>query len=238
MGNAEAGRIAAAPEGPTRTVEHLVASLQERISDGEFEVGSWIRQERLATEYGVSRMPIREALHRLQALGVVELIANRGAQVKIPSFRDVAEAFEVRGVLEGHAAYLAASHSTQKDIDQLRAACKSFLGAVAEAEKGTTGSPRPLWYAANSQFHGTVISAAGNEQLSLSIEALHHRIPRNLTWAALGSDPRLLAANADEHVRIAEAIEGRDGARARELTIEHSAHARQLIERHLAKNRS
>lgn len=236
MADAETGRVAVVPKERTRTVEYLVASLQERISDGEFEVGSWIRQERLATEYGVSRMPIREALHRLQALGVVELIANRGAQVKLPSFRDVAETFEVRGVLEGHAAYLAASHSTQKDIDSLRAACASFFEAVTEAEKGATGSPRPHWYSANSQFHGTVISAAGNTQLSLSIEALHHRMPRNLTWAALGADPRLLAANAAEHVRIADAIEGRDGVLARELTIEHSVHARELIERHLAKS--
>lgn len=237
MSKAEGVHLAGtAPEVRTRTVEYLVGSLQERISDGEFEVGSWIRQERLATEYGVSRMPIREALHRLQALGVVELIANRGARVKLPSYRDVAEVFEVRGVLEGHAAYLASLHSTQQDIEQLRKACASFAEVVTEAEKGAAGSPRPLWYAANSLFHGTVINAAGNSELKISIDALHHRMPRNLTWAALGGDPRLLAANANEHVRIVEAIEARDAELARALTIEHSSHARELIERHLAKS--
>ncbi|MET4620714.1 DNA-binding GntR family transcriptional regulator [Arthrobacter sp. 2762] len=220
-------------EGRAKTVESLVDALQERISDGEFGVGSWIRQERLAEEYGVSRMPIREALHRLQALGVVEIIANRGARVQMPSMRDIAEAYEVRGVLEGHAAYRAARSSTQADIDNLHQAVKWFNDAVGKARSGSKTAAKDLWYKANELFHATVIQAAGNSQLSASISALHHRMPRNLTWAALGGDPRLLADNAQEHMRIAEAIETRNAEVARQLTVEHSAHARELVEIHV-----
>lgn len=218
-----------------KTVESLVDALQERISDGEFGVGSWIRQERLAEEYGVSRMPIREALHRLQALGVVEIVANRGARVQLPSMRDIAEAYEVRGVLEGHAAYRAARACTQADIDRLHQAGDWFDEAAAKARAGSKAAAKDLWYKANELFHSTVIEAAGNAQLSTSISALHHRMPRNLTWSALGGDPRLLANNAAEHRKIAEAIENRDAQSARELTIEHSAQARELVEIHVQR---
>jgi len=220
-------------EGRARTVDFLVNALQERISDGEFGVGSWIRQERLAEEFGVSRMPIREALHRLQALGVVEIVANRGARVKMPSMRDIAEAFEVRGVLEGHAAFRAARGCTQAEMDKLHQAGQWFEAAAEEARKGSNEKAKELWYKANELFHGTVIQASGNRQLSLSINALHHRMPRNLTWSALGGDPRLLSDNAEEHLRIADAIEERDSELARKLTIEHSARARELVEIHV-----
>ena len=70
---------------------------------GEIPVGSWLRQERLAAEYGVSRTPIREAIRKLQASGAVEMVPHRGALVRGPSLRDILESYMVRAELEGFA---------------------------------------------------------------------------------------------------------------------------------------
>ncbi|GAA5040798.1 DNA-binding GntR family transcriptional regulator [Thermocatellispora tengchongensis] len=220
------------PRDQDRLVAGLVNALQDRISTGDIKIGSWIRQERIAQEYGVSRTPVREALRQLDALGVVEIVANRGARVKLPSIRDITEAFEVRGVLEGHAACLAARNITQAQLDVLRETDGIFREAVRHARSGGEDSraeSRALWYRANDAFHATIVTACGNRQLQLTLETLHHRMPRNLTWSALDGDPRLLEENAEEHVRIADAIDRRDGERARELIMAHTQRAQELI---------
>ncbi|WP_162795043.1 GntR family transcriptional regulator [Nonomuraea lactucae] len=215
-----------------RLVAGLVNALQDRISEGDIKIGSWIRQERIAQEYGVSRTPVREALRQLEALGVVEMVANRGARVTLPSVRAITEAFEVRGVLEGHAACLAARNITQAQLDVLHEMNGIFREAVRYARAGDEESlakARTLWYRANDTFHATIVAACGNRQLQLTLETLHHRMPRNLSWTALNGDPRLLGENADEHAQIATAIDGRDGELARQHVMHHSRRAQELI---------
>ncbi|GAA2331833.1 GntR family transcriptional regulator [Streptomyces sparsogenes] len=215
-----------------RLVGSLVDALQDRIGEGEIGVGSWIRQDRIAEEYGVSRTPVREALRQLEALGVVEIIANRGARVKLPSMRDIAQAFEVRGVLEGHAAWLAARNIGQSQLDLLKETGAWFEDVIGWAARGTEDAmakARADWFRANGTFHATVIAASGNHQLEVAIDQLHRRLPRGLTWTALGGDPRLLKENAEDHAQIRRAIEDQDGELARQLTIGHSDRARELI---------
>jgi DNA-binding GntR family transcriptional regulator len=212
------------PAGATSPlVQQLVDTIAERISRGEYNFGTWIRQESLARELGVSRMPIREALGQLQALGVVEIVPNRGARPRQPSLRELTEVFEVRALLEGHAAHEAARLITHSQLQVLYAAVDDFRAVVQAALDGesTPAELRKRWVKANSTFHDT--------QLTATVSSLHHRIPRNLTWTALDADPRLLAENADAHARIVEAIDRRDGDAARDLMIEHSRRARELI---------
>ncbi|GAA5118233.1 GntR family transcriptional regulator [Haloechinothrix salitolerans] len=227
-----------ARSGPQRSyvVEYLTTSLSERIADNEFEVGTWIRQEKVAKEYGVSRTPVSLALNKLEAMGVVERIANRGFRVRYPSLLDIIEVTEVRGVLEGHAAFRAATRITEPRMVDLRSAVDAFRQVVEMVRRGEDGAGA-LWQRANSGFHATIFDAAGNAQLEKSAEMLHHRLPRNITWLALRSDPRLLAQNADEHANIAEAIESRDGEKARELAVAHMDTARDLISAHFESRR-
>jgi len=212
-------------------VEQLVETIQERISRGTYSFGTWIRQEPLARELGVSRMPVRKALARLEAQGVVELVPNRGARPKSPSMRELLEAFEVRAVLEGHAACQAASSITHAQLSEMFTAVASFRAVAAQALSSEVDPSdlRDRWVQANNAFHDAVLDACGNSQLRATVASLHQRIPRNLTWTALDGDPRLLEENANAHAVIAEAIDGRDGERARELMIEHSRRARELI---------
>jgi DNA-binding GntR family transcriptional regulator len=232
-----------APTSPARPdgadadlVGSVVAAIRERISTGQFPVGTWLRQEKLATELGISRMPVREALRRLQAAGTIEILANRGARVRLPSVRDLSEVYEIRGVLEGHAAAAASQLITSEQLARLRHAHELFLQVIADLEDGRgrrQDQRRPSWHEANSLFHGVIVEASGNRNLGQVIEGLHQRVPFNLSWLALGNDIRLLRQNAAEHGRILAAVDAGQADRARTLTMAHARRARELMVRKL-----
>ncbi|MCU1394846.1 MAG: transcriptional regulator, GntR family [Ilumatobacteraceae bacterium] len=235
-----AGQVRPRAEVNRRLVESLVSSIQDRISSGELSVGTWLRQERLAQELGVSRMPVREALRQLQAGGAVEFIPRRGARVRMPSPRDVIELYELRGVLEGHAAASAALNVTGEQIQRMRAAVASFdrlVAELAEKPRHARTSSRPQWQAANSSFHAAIIEASGNNHLAEMIDGLHRKIPKNLTWLALGNDTRRLTRNAAEHTQILDAIDAGDGEQARALCVAHAQRASELLVRTLHEAR-
>jgi DNA-binding GntR family transcriptional regulator len=215
----------------TYTVEALTEALNTRISNGDFDVGSWIRQARIAQEYGVSRTPVTLALSKLEAVGVVERVANRGFRVRTPSIHDILEVLEVRALLEGHAAELAAARISGEQLKHLFDAVEAFRGVVNDARSGDVPPDelRGRWHGANALFHKTVFDAAGNRQLVESAEYMHRRVPRNISWVAMGADPRILAQNSHVHEAIAIAIDLRDGNRARELSIEHMDMARDIL---------
>src|SRR6478752_9913203 len=112
-------------------VDRLAATIQARVLSGEFASGSRLRQESLAAEFGVSRTPVREALRKLQASGLVEMLPRRGALVRGPSAREVREAYEVRAELEGLAASLAATCIRDDELRRLRTAQSHFRRSVA-----------------------------------------------------------------------------------------------------------
>ncbi|GJF02391.1 MULTISPECIES: GntR family transcriptional regulator [Pseudonocardia] len=214
-------------------VDSLVAVLQERINAGQIPVGSWLRQEALAKDFGVSRMPVREALRQLQARGAVELIANRGARVRLPSTLDIIEVYELHAILQGHAGAAAAELITSEQLDRLAAADAMFRRAVEELRTadGDTSPAQQLWQEANTDFHHVVIEAGGNRHLSVVLETLHHKVPHNLTWLALGNDVRRLEKDAAEHAGILEAIGRGDAATTRARLTEHVRRASDLLVR-------
>ena len=217
-------------------VDDVVKAIQEQIAVGHLPVGTWLRQERLAQELGVSRMPVREALRQLQAVGTLEFIPNRGARVRLPSTRDIVEVYEIRGLLEGHAAAAAARLIDAEQMDRLREADALFRQVIADlraAPGDQKFDSRPLWHEANSRFHKVIVEASGNKNLADTIETLHRKIPRNLTSLALGNDIRLLQRNADEHAGILAAVDRGDAEQARQLIVAHADRARDLLIRKL-----
>ncbi|MDJ1135769.1 GntR family transcriptional regulator [Streptomyces iconiensis] len=217
-----------------QVVEDLTTSLAERIANGEFPLGTWMRQAKVAEDYGVSRTPASLALSRLEAMGVLERVPNRGFRVRYPSPREIMEVFEVRAVLEGHAAYLAAGRITEVQLQQLWEQVAGFRRVVEMIREGAdseaVGAP---WRHSYSTFHQTLFEAAGNSQLHEAAEALYRKLPRKISWRVLRGDPRSLTQHADEHEDITTAIEMRDGAKARQSTIAHIEAARELIIAHL-----
>jgi DNA-binding GntR family transcriptional regulator len=219
------------------TVERVAGAIQSRVLSGAVPVGTRLRQEALAEEFGVSRTPVREALRQLQATGLVELLPNRGAIVRGPSAREIREAYEVRAELEGLAAELAAERISDSDLLRLREAQALFRESVATLIEGRARRPAPwrdesVWVRANDLFHQTILDAAANGRLTTTIADLHRSFPRDLTWAALSRSSRLLAENVEQHEAILEAIERRDPEEARQRMIDHVRSAGELVTLH------
>jgi DNA-binding GntR family transcriptional regulator len=211
-------------------VDRLAATIQSRVLSGEIESGTRLRQETLASEFGVSRTPVREALRKLQSAGIVEVAPRRGALVRAPTPRDVREAYQVRAELEGLAAELAVELIDDAQLGRLRESEQHFRNAISDVIDGRrSGEPERPWSAesewerANDVFHRVIQAAAGNQHLLAAIAHLHQTFPRHLSWAALSRSSHRLAENVEQHQRILGAIEARDARAAR---AEMAAHIR------------
>ncbi len=221
-------------------VDELASRIQSRVLNGEIPTGTRLRQESLAAEFGVSRTPVREALRKLQASGLVEVQPRRGALVRAPSPREIREAYEVRAELEGLAAGLAASRIRDGELRRLRDAQALFRRSVALLlswrETRADGEEPPVdahaeWIEGNDTFHLAIQEAAGNERLRATLADLHRSFPRDLTWIVLGENARLLEENVAQHEAILEAIERHESEAARRRMVEHVLTAGQLVTR-------
>jgi len=219
-------------------VDRLAAKIQARVLSGEFASGSRLRQESLATEFGVSRTPVREALRKLQAAGIVQLEPRRGARVRGPSAREVREAYEVRAELEGLAAALAATRIRDEDLRRLRAAQAMFEDSSKRLRAWKENDdPMPPaqahaeWIGGNDLFHLVILEAAGNQRLAATLADLHQSFPRDLTWIVLGESSHLLEENVAQHEAVLEAIEARDAGAARKRMVDHVLRAGDLVVR-------
>ena len=215
--------------------DQLIDQLQRRILAGQIEVGSWLRHASIADEFGISRTPVREALRVLHSRGVVTIVPNRGARVNGVSARDIRELGEIRGELEGLAAELAATRIDDQQIEQLRQAIEAFRSAIEEytldPDRSLLPEANSRWSETNEAFHGTVLRAADNRQLILSIEDVSRRLPKNSNYPAYAGNSRLLRQNLAEHQAIAEAIVAQDPIGARRAMVKHIRSATDLLAR-------
>jgi DNA-binding GntR family transcriptional regulator len=226
-------------------VDELAATIQARVLSGAIATGTRLRQETLAAEFGVSRTPVREALRKLQASGLVEVQPRRGALVRRPSARDVREAYEVRAELEGLAASLAASRIRHGELQRLRRAQELFRRSAASLlarREETPGEPvrteaHDEWMSANDSFHLAIQVAAGNRRLRRALADLHASFPRDLTWIVLGENAGLLEENVAQHEAILAAIERHDPEASRQLMAEHVVSAGELVTRRFEERR-
>lgn len=199
--------------------DQVYAVLRERIAKGESERGSRMHQEDLAKEFGVSRTPIREALRRLAAEGLVDLFPNRGARVATATDEQLRSSYETRLVVEPGSARMAAARKPVGPIAAMKAAMR------AEEKAGRSSSKH---FHANRSFHLALVEGTGNPQL---VQFMEHvwigRIGATLYEMRLDADG--LSADHAAHRSIAEAIEAGDGERAEELTRGHLERAMELI---------
>ncbi|MDO8213617.1 GntR family transcriptional regulator [Conexibacter sp. CPCC 206217] len=215
--------------------DELVSAIEHQILFGEIPVGTWLRHGAIAEQFGVSRTPVREALRILQARGIVEIERNRGARVRGPSPRDLRDLGDVRAELEGYAAELAAERIRDGQLRRLLNAWRGYHDGVTtfvrrpDSPRGRAAGER--WVRANTEFHAIVQEAAGNPQLRASIEDLHRRLPRNITYSALSGDSRLLLDNVAQHEAIADAIARREPAAARAAMERHVRSSAELVAR-------
>jgi DNA-binding GntR family transcriptional regulator len=189
---------------------------------GEFPIGTQLRQAALASEFKVSRTPVREALRQLQAGGLITVAPNRGAIVRVPAPWEVREAYEVRAELEGLAAERAATRISADDLARVKAANETMRKASqSRRPPKVTPNGLPATTTANDTFHTTLLGAARNERLMQVIQQINESFPRNVMWQVLAEDPALRATNVVEHDAIIAALEAGDGPRARLAMRQH-----------------
>ncbi len=203
---------------PARAVEvrsvadHVERALRERILEGVLEPGSRLHQEALADELGVSRTPLREALGRLAADGLVEVLPNRGARVADVREEDLRASYEARLVIEPGAAALAARRADAGRLDALRAAVRELAG--------TGGDVRAAFHA-NRAFHIGLVAASGNPHLMRLAEALWVNRLGMRVYEAQRDMSEFIAQDAASHAEILDAIVARDPAAAERRTRAH-----------------
>lgn len=206
-------------------VDDLAARIRAKIMSGEIAIGAPLRQADLAAQFGISRTPVREALRQLQTGGLIEVVPNRGAVVRVPVPWEVREAYEVRAELESLAARRAVDRLDDATIDQLRSVNQAMYerSLAAAEEPADGGEQRPAQRAGvdNDQFHGLIYQASGNTRLTRMLIEINDAFPRNVSGLVLRENSRHREENFREHEEIVEAFVAGDRERAAELMRDH-----------------
>lgn len=217
--------IASAAERLERstTANDVTDVLRRRILEGRYRDDQFIRQDVVATELGVSRIPVREALAKLEAEGLVIRVKYRGALVTSLSFREIEEIYELRAMLEPYLLQQAIARITKDQIKQLR--------KIAEKARKTTAIAD--WAGMNVDFHRTLFEAAESPIALQVLENLLVRADRYLKLQHLQSTTTKAESDA-QHIAILELVEARDVKGAVEALQQHirwnAEDLRQLIE--------
>jgi DNA-binding GntR family transcriptional regulator len=210
-------------------VDEIAGKIRERIMNGDIPIGAQLRQAELASDFGVSRTPIREALRQLQTGGLIEVVPNRGAVVRVPAPWEVREAYEVRAELEALAAVRAVSRISRQDLARLRTANQQMYDRSQGSDKSQERALASR--KENDVFHTTIAEIAANARLARMIEEINETFPRNVSAQLLVGDERHREENYQEHLRIIEAIENGDVEAARAETRAHVVSAGEQLAR-------
>jgi DNA-binding GntR family transcriptional regulator len=193
--------------------------LLQAILDGRYPPGARIVETRVARELGTSQAPVREALRDLEALGVVETTAFRGARVRRPSAAELLEAFVIRAELESLAARLAIPQMTDGDIGELD-------GYIREMQDAADTNDTHAEATADAAFHGRIVELSGNATLERVWRTLEPFSRTYITIVAPGADRRRIA---EEHVPVLDALRRRDPELAVEVLHRHFNNAASML---------
>lgn len=213
---------------PLALYQEVAERLRERIFSHELQPGSWVDEQALADDYGISRTPLREALKVLASEGLVTLKPRRGCYVTEISERDLDEIFNVMALLEGQCAQLSARKATDADLRR--------LGEVhAKLEKAATDGDIDGFFEANQAFHHALQEIADNRWLLQVIEDLRKVIKLSRHHSLFGEGR--LEQSLTEHRDLLTALAARDEERAELLMRGHISSGRVALAR-IAKAKS
>jgi len=187
-------------------------AIRERILRGHYAEGSPLRQDAIAVELGVSRIPVREALRQLEAEGLVTFNPHRGAVVSTLSLQQIRELFELRAEIEGDLIRRAVPRMTAEDHARASETLDAYDLALRGGQVG-------LWGALNWQFHSALYAPADRVLTMSIVQKLHQHSDRYLRMQLALTHGELRARH--EHRAIAAAARKGDAARASRLLREH-----------------
>jgi DNA-binding GntR family transcriptional regulator len=216
---AKSARAAAAPAGvavlPIRrqTLTGMTLdAVRDRILRGQYPEGEPLRQDAIADELGVSRIPVREALRQLEAEGLVTFSPHRGAVVSTLSIQEIIELFELRAEIESDLLRRAIPNMTAEDHNRARDILKAYEVALAAGEVSA-------WGELNWQFHATLYAPA-NRQFTMSmVSKLHQHSDRYMRMQLALTHGEMRAK--EEHRALAAAVKKADVKLAVRLMRDH-----------------
>jgi DNA-binding GntR family transcriptional regulator len=198
-------------------VDRAIDAIRERVLVGEFAGGERLGEVELASELGMSRTPVRQALLRLAAEGLVEVAPNRGARVVARSSEELEYVFELRARLEGLAARQAAVRATTEQLDRLDEIANTLRTHSARREMSVVTE-------LNSLFHATIIEIAASAALASSVSGLLYASVMARTQDSF--DDAAAQRSANHHIEIVAALRMNDPDWAESVMHSHLLSAR------------
>jgi len=195
------------------------ALIRDAIIEGRLEPGKRLKEDELARELGISRTPIREALRVLQSEDLVVATPNRGAVVRAHAAEELEDLYDLRALLEGHAARRAAERITDAQIEELRASCSRFAAVRPDDLAGLVRE--------NLVFHNAILDIAGSARLA-SMAGKVIQLPlvyNSYRWYS----PEQKRISARYHDRIVDALAAHDAEQAQLIMSEHVLAARDVL---------
>jgi len=205
--------------------ERILSTIRAAIVNGEIRPGTRIMEPELADRFGISRTPIREAIRQLESEGLISVIPRKGAIVASISPQDISNFYELKMILEGHAARLAAKNLTENDLAKMETVNRQIEAASAKKNLSRVLDLQ-------NEFHEIFLRACGNDKLLAIVQNLVMQFQRiRLMPAMLGR----IKGSIRQHTEIIEAFRRKDAARAEELVRKNSIYGKNLLLRELAK---
>lgn len=213
----------------SRGRETVYDTIRMRIVSGEVQPGGHLAEAQISEELGVSRSPVRAALHRLAEEGLVRLEAHRGAFASAYTRADIEEVFELRRMLEGRAASLAALNRTSDHVARSEVLVQE-MGRIVDAR---SDSRRQELHDNNRGFHELILSAANSPRLFQIVKTLTQTSVTPGTFFYYSEED--LTRSLRFHTDIHQAIADRRSETAEELMSLHLRYARDLfVDKHFA----
>ena len=200
--------------------EQVAQRLRQMLVENQISPGAKLNERELSGVLKVSRTPLREAIKRLAAEGLVELLPNRGAIAVELTEADVLDSFEVMAGLEAMSGELAAQRITDAELAEIRAMHFEMLAAYTRRDLSA-------YYQLNSRIHRAINAAAKNGVLTVTYNQLNARL-QALRFRSNQDEAKWKQAMA-EHDRMMEALGKRDAATMRAVLGEHLDHKRDVV---------
>lgn len=218
---AEAWILGSEPIRRTLTDQVLIR-LHQAILGGEFPAGTWLRIQDLARRFDTSSMPVREALRKLDSLGLVEVFPHRGARVAALTMEDLVDSYRARRGIETALVELAAQHFTAENGAVASGALRRHEAVLAAGDMAEARQ-------AHTDFHFRIYQASGSRWLLRSLDPVWQNCERYRF--ASPDDERARALSHSEHAEILAACAANDSARAQVAVQTHLDGALERIRR-------
>lgn len=207
---------------PTALYQEVAERLRQRIFAHELPPGTWIDEQKLAEQYGISRTPLREALKVLASEGLVTLKPRRGCYVTEISAQDLDDIFPLMAMLEGRCAGEAVKRARKADLDALKTIHDTLEAAAREGRIDA-------FFEANQEFHRKIQEIAGNRWMLSVIQDLR-KVLKLSRLHSLSLEGRL-QQSLDEHRKIMAAMLSGEPARAEAAMHDHLLSGREALAR-------